>query len=183
MAESRDSLAGHPDLAGAGASMREEWRAEEEAAGADAVERWRHGLSLRDRLVECMHRGDPVAALVSGHRFAGEVVEVSDDLVSLRSVAGRVDVHICDAVPVAFEVVERVRAGGHLGEVSTGGFRARLLARETEGSEATVGSAFAAEPFDGRIHVGADHVSIVGRGGGEVFLPLSAVAFVAPRRP
>ncbi|MCZ7536561.1 MAG: hypothetical protein M5T61_12095 [Acidimicrobiia bacterium] len=183
MADDVDPVAGHPDLVGAGAAMRADWRSEEEAAGADAVEHWQHGRSLRDRLLECMHRGDSVAAVVAGHRFTGEVVEASDDLLSILTVAGRVDVNLCDAVPVALEVAERARAGGRSGGESSGGFRARLLSRETEGVEVTVGTAFLPEPFDGRIGVGSDHVCVTGRGGGEVFLALSSVAFVAPRRP
>ncbi len=163
--------------------MREEWRSEEEAAGADAVEHWQHRRTLRERLLECMHRGDPVAAIVAGHRFAGEVVEVADDLLSILTVAGRVDVNLCDAVPVVLQVAERMRSGGRSGGESSGGFRACLLSREAEGVEVTVGTAFLPEPFDGTLGVGADHVCVTGRGGGEVFLELSSVAFVAPRRP
>lgn len=183
MTQDREDVIGHPDLAGTTAAMREMWRAEEEAAGADAVEQWRHGRTLSDRLVECMHRGDPVAVVVAGHRFSGEVVEVGGDLLSLLTVAGRVDVNLCDAVPVALEVVERVRTGGHSGAGSSGGFRARLLSRETEDVEVTVVTAFLPEPFDGKVDVGADHVCVTGRGGAEVLLALSSVAFVAPRRP
>ena len=163
--------------------MRAAWRSAAEAAGAAAAEQWSHTRTLRDRLVECMHRGDPVAAIVAGHRFAGEVVEVADDVLSLLTVGGRVDVNLSDAVPVAIEVTERVRAGGRSGEARSGGFRARLLSREAENAEVTVGTAFLPEPFDGKVGVGADHVCVTGRGGGEVLLALSSVAFVAPRRP
>lgn len=163
--------------------MREVWRAEEEAAGGDAAEQWRHSRSLNDRLVECMHRGDPVAVVVAGHRFAGDVVEVGADLLSLLTVAGRVDVNLYDAVPVALEVVERVRTGGRSAASSSGGFRGRLLSREAEGVEVTVVTAFLPEPFDGKVAVGADYICITGRGGAEMFLAISSVAFVAPRRP
>ena len=163
--------------------MRDAWRSEEEAAGADAAEQWRHSRSLTDRLTECMHRGDPVAVVVAGHRFAGEVAEVGADLLSLLTVAGRVDVNICDAVPLALEVVDRVRTGGRSGASSSGGFRGRLLSREAEGVEVTIGTSFLSEPFDGKVGVGADHICVTGRGGGEVFVALSSVAFVAPRRP
>lgn len=162
--------------------MREEWRAEEEAAGADAAEQWRHTRSLCDRLVECMHRGDPVAAVVAGTRFTGEVVEVSTDLLSLQTYAGRVDVHLADPVPLALHVVERVKSGGHAGTVSMGGFRGRLLARESDGAEVTLGAGVPPEAYDGTLRVGSDHVCVVGRGGGEVFLALSSVAFVTARR-
>jgi hypothetical protein len=39
-----------------------------------------------------------------------------------------------------------------------------------------------AEPIDGRLVVGADHVRVVGRGGGETIVPLQALAYVSPRR-
>jgi len=178
----REEVSGHPDLAGAGAAMREAWRSDEEAAGAAAAERWNHGRSLTDRLVECMHRGDPVAAVAAGHRFSGEVVEVTTDLLSLRTAGGRVDVNLGAAVPAVVEVVERVRSGGRSAVGSSGGFRARLLALEAEGAEVTVGTVLLPEAFDGKVGVGADHVCVSGRGGREVFLALSSVSFVAPRR-
>jgi len=182
MADDRDDVVGHPDLASASAAMRDAWRAEQEAAGGDAAEQWRHGRSLNDRLVECMHRGDPVAAVVAGHRLAGEVVEVCDDLLSLLTVAGRVDVNLCDEVPVALEVVERVRTGGRCAAGSSGGFRSRMLSREAEDVEVTVVTAFLPEPLDGKVSVGADYICVTGSGGEESFLAMSSVAFVSPRR-
>lgn len=172
----------HPDLAAAGAAMRAEWRDEAEEAGRDAAEQWQHSRTLGDRLVECMHRGDRVAVVFAGHRLTGEVLDVADDLLALRTVAGRIDVHLHPGVPLTVEVVERSPSGGRRSTGSGGGFRAGLLARELDGEEVTLATTVRDEPLDGRLTVGADHVCIVGRGGAETFVPWGSIAYVRPRR-
>jgi hypothetical protein len=57
-----------------------------------------------------------------------------------------------------------------------------LLDREAAGGESTVGSLSSTEPLDGKLIVGADHVRVVARGGGETLLPIHAIAYVSPRR-
>lgn len=171
----------HPDLAAAGAAMRAEWREEAEETGRDAAEQWQHSRTLRDRLVECMHRGDRITVVFAEQRFTGTVLELGDDLLALDTVAGRIDVHLDAAVPVMVHVAERAPSGGRRGDAA-GGFRAGLLARELAGEEVTVGTTLGAEPLDGRITVAADHVCLVGRGGAEVFVPFRSIAYVRPRR-
>lgn len=172
----------HPDLAAAGAAMRAEWRDEAEEAGRDAAEQWQHSRTLRDRLVECMHRGDRVSVVFADQRVTGEVLDVADDLLALRTVAGRIDVHVVPGMPLLIQVVERAPSGGRRAEGARGGFRASLLTRELEGEEVTVATTVGNEPLDGRLAVGADHVCIVGRGGAETFVPLGSIAYVRPRR-
>jgi hypothetical protein len=46
----------------------------------------------------------------------------------------------------------------------------------------TLGSTLLDEPLDGKLVVGADHVCIVGRGGGETYFPLHVISYVSARR-
>lgn len=179
-----DPLAAHPDLAAAGASLREEWRAEQEAATRDAHESLRHRLTLADRLREHMHRGDRLAVVVCGtQRFMGTVVEVGTDLVAVRtSFAGRIDVHLAAGVPFAYEVFERATGGGHRGDGAAGGRFHHALVRREQDAEVTLGTVHDPDGVDARLVVGADHVVLVARAGAETVVPISQVAWVSARR-
>ena len=91
--------------------MREEWRAEQEAATRDAAEQWRHSRTLLDLAREHMHRGDRVAITVGRPPAAGEIVEVATDRIALFDDERRTDVHLIDSVPLAFTIVERAAFG------------------------------------------------------------------------
>jgi hypothetical protein len=171
----------NPDAQATATAMREEWRAETEAASADALDGWRHDRTLRDIAIEAVHRGDPVVVVLPNVRFFGMVETVGPDLLSLQTVSGRVDVHLCDAVQVVIQIGERVKDGGARESVSEGDFRSALLARE-QSREVTLGSPLYEEPLDGRLVVGADHVCLIGRGGGETYFPFWSVSYVMPRR-
>ena len=171
----------NPDAVATASAMREEWRAEQEAETAEAADDWRHRRTLRDIALETVHRGDPIVVLQQHVRIHGDVEAVGTDLLSVRSVSGRVDVHLHDGVPLMLQIGERMKEGGARETVSDGDFRSALLARERFG-EVTLGCTFQQEPFDGRIVVGADHVCLIGRGGGETYFPLWSVAYVMPRR-
>jgi hypothetical protein len=173
----------HPDLAATGAAMREEWRAEQEAATRDAAEDWQHRRTLRDRLVEHMHRGDRLAVSVVGQRFAGTPEEVGDDLLALRTLFGRVDIHLAPSIALWYEVYERASQGGSRGsDIAGGQFRRALELREREDSSMSVGTVFDPDGVDGRLTVGADHVGIVGPGGLETIVPVAQVAWITARR-
>lgn len=178
-----DPLAAHPDLAAAAAALREEWRAEQEAATRDAHESLRHRLTLADRLREHMHRGDRLAVVVCGvQRFVGTVVEVGADLVAVRSpFAGRIDVHLAAGVPFAYEVFER-GGGGHRGDGAAGGRFHHALVRREQDAEVTLGTVHDPAGVDARLVVGADHVVLVARAGAETVVPISQVAWVSARR-
>jgi hypothetical protein len=174
-------LAGNPDVAATVSAMRDEWRAEQEAEVADAADEWRHRRTLRDVALETLHRGDPIVALLLHVRFHGDVEAVGPDLLAIRTVRGRVDIHLHDGVPLLLQVAERVKEGGARETAAESDFRSSLLARERFG-EVTLGCTMHEEPYDGRLVVGADHVCLIGRGGGETYFPLWAVAYVMPRR-
>jgi len=170
-------------LTAAAAAAREEWRAEQEAVIADAAEVFEHHRTISDLLSESMRRGDRVALTIGPHRHVGMIVEVAPDCVGIRNVgSGRVDVQLRSDLAWQVLVQEREVAQPAGDEIRSGSFRARLLDREAEGAEVTVGSVLANEPIDGKLVVGADHVRIVGRGGGETVLPMHALAYVGPRR-
>jgi hypothetical protein len=182
MAQSQwDSAPAHPDLRSTASAMRETWRAEQEATDAEAVDDWRHRRSLRDIGLEMVHRGDPIVAILEHVRFFGDVEAVGSDLLAIRSVLGRVDVHLHDNVSMMLQVGERIRDGGARESLEDGDFRSSLIARERFG-EVTLGCTFTDEPFDGTLVVGCDHVCLVGRGGGETYFPFGSVAYVMPRR-
>lgn len=170
-------------LRAAAAAARSDWRDEQEAAAADAAEVFEHSRRTRDLLAECMRNGDRVAFVMGPHRAVGMVVEVAEDLLAIRNVgSGRLDFQLRGDEP--YLVIVQDRAVGQPGgdELPSGSFRARLLDREAAGGESTVGTLLDAEPIDGRLVVGADHVRVVGRGGGETIVPLQALAYVSPRR-
>ncbi|HEX5096997.1 MAG TPA: hypothetical protein VFX21_13315 [Acidimicrobiia bacterium] len=177
-----DGLAAHPDLAGASAAMREEWRAEQDAAAADAAEQWRHRRTLADRFVEHMHAGDRVAVTVGGHRVTGIPEEAGADLVALRTVFGRVELHIAPGIPLTYEIYEPSAASGGRGNAIAGGqFRNALLHHEHD-TEVSVGTLTEPDGLDGRIEVGVDHVKVIARAGRETVVTLDTITWVSPRR-
>jgi hypothetical protein len=173
-----------PDLGATGAAMREEWRSEQEAATRDAAEQWRHSRTLLDLARDHMHRGDRVEITVAGHHAVGEIVEVAGDRIALLDAAvpgggRRVDVHVSDAVPFSFRVVDRARAGGRSG-ARTATFRARLLELEAAGAPVTIATTISPDPLTGTLSVGRDFIVIATVLGVETVISLSAVAAVSP---
>lgn len=168
-----------PDLGAAGAAMREEWRAEQDATTRDAAEQWQHSRTLLDIAREFMHRGDRVAITVAGHRTVGVVIEVADDRIALLERERRTDIRVTDALPLMINVIEKARAGGRTGAPAAN-FRARLLELEMTGDRVVVATAVRPDPFIGVLTVGTDLVVIALAGDNEIVVALSAVAFVAP---
>jgi hypothetical protein len=176
------NMDGHPDLAGASAAMREEWRAEQEAAAADAAEQWRHRRTLADRVTEHMHAGDRLAIMVAGYRITGIPEETGPDLLALRTIFGRVDVHVAPGIPMTYEVYERSASTGGRGNAMAGGqFRNALLHHEHD-TEATLGLLTEPDGIDGRLEVGVDHVKVIARAGAETVVTFDTITWVGPRR-
>lgn len=162
--------------------MREEWRAEQEAATRDAAADWQHRRTLADLLTEHMHRGDRLAFHVAGWRVTGVPEEIGFDLLALRTLFGRVDIHLSPGVPMRFEVFEKATEGGARGvDVAGGSFRRALELREGAG-DATIGTVFDPDGTDGTLRVGADFVTVVARMGAETTVPISYVSWVSARR-
>lgn len=172
----------HPDLDLVGAAMREEWRAEQEAATRDAAADWQRRRTLPELLTGHMHHGDRLAFDVAGWRVTGVPEEVGSDLVALRTVFGRVDIHLALGVPLRFEVFERATEGGRRGvDVAGGSFRRALELREGP-QEVSLGTVFEPDGVDGTLRVGADFVTLVARMGAETTVPISYVSWVSARR-
>jgi hypothetical protein len=167
-----------PDLGDAGASMREEWRDEQESVTQDAIEQWRHSRTLLDLARDLMHRGDHVSVLAGGHRVVGVIVEVARDRIAVFDEPHdvRVDVQIAPTIPLSLTVVEPARSGGRSG-AQFASFRARLL--ELEGRPVTVATTLGPDRVTGTLGVGVD-VVMVTTAVGETLLPLSTVVSVAP---
>jgi hypothetical protein len=88
-------------------------------------------------------------------------------------------VHVTEAVPLAFSVVERARAGGRSGARSAT-FRARLLELETAGAPIVVATSMGPDRLTGIVRVGTDLIVIATPAGAETVIALSSVAFVSP---
>jgi hypothetical protein len=170
----------HPDLTGVAGMMRAEWRAEQEAATADAAAQWRHGRRLADWLSERMHAGDRIAVTVAQQSFVGLVEEVGDDLLALRCAFGRVEIHTCAGIPVSFEVVEHATHGGTRAS-SRRGFRDVLLGRDAQ-TGVRVGTLLRPEGIDGTLLVSRDFLTLVSRAGAETLVPIAQVAWVTAAR-
>jgi hypothetical protein len=180
MDEAGNSAAPNLTLGEVGGQMREEWRAEQEQAATDAAAQWRHSRKLSDWLTERMHAGDRTAVVAGMQRFTGTVEETSDDLVSLRGMFGRVDVHIGPGLPVSIAIENAAHEGGERAK-SSRSFHEVLLERDGR-DDLTIGTVQEPEGLDGTLHVGADFVSVVTRMGLETVVPLAFVTWVAPRR-
>ncbi len=170
----------HPDLTPVAASMRADWRAETEAATEDAAAVWRHGRTLEDWLHERMHAGDRVAITVGDQRFAGYVHETGDDLIALRTVFGRVDVHVAPGVAMYIELYDHATSGGERARTRRS-FHEAMLMRDGS-SDLTIGTIHDPEGLDGTLFVGRDFVSIVAKLGAETVVPLGCVTWVSARR-
>ena len=175
-----DEHSDHPDLTGVAGEMRAEWRAEQEAATADAAAQWRHGRSLADWLCERMRAGDRIVVTVAAQPFVGLVEEVGDDLLGLRCAFGRVEIHVGAGIPISFELVEHATKGGARA-ASRRGFRDALLARDAQAG-VSVGTIQRPEGIDGTLLVGRDFVTVVTRTRAQTVVPIAHVAWVAAGR-
>ncbi len=172
----------HPDLEAVGGAMREEWRADQEAATRDAAEDFHHRRTLHDAFTEHMHRGDRLAVTVAGYRVAGIPEEVGPDLLALRTLFGRIDIQLSPVVPLWYDVFERAVEGGSRGVDVAGGSFVRALQLHEQYDDATMGTVFDPDGFDGKLRVGADFVTVIARAGAETTVPLAFVSWVSKRR-
>jgi len=175
-----DDLSAHPDLAGVGASMRSEWAAEQEDASRDAKDQFNRHQSLRDWLIATMHAGDRVAVTIVEQRFTGLVEEVGDDLLGMRAIFGRVDLHLAPGIPMHIEVVDHPASGGSRGR--TDGSFATAVGLRDPTADMSVGTPFHPEGLDGLITAGRDFVIVTARAGAVTVIPLDQVAWVSARR-
>jgi hypothetical protein len=170
----------HPDLTPVAAGMRADWRDETEAATEEAAAVWRHGRTLEDWLNERMHAGDRIAVTIGDQRFAGYVHETGDDLVALRAVFGRVDIHLVPGLPLFIELYDHATSGGDRAETRRS-FHDALVLRDGR-SDLTVGTIHDPEGLDGTLYVGRNFVSVVAKLGAETVVPLNYVTWVSVRR-
>jgi hypothetical protein len=177
---SADDLSGHPDLAGVGAAMRSTWAAEQHDASADAQEQRQHRQSFRDWLIDAMHAGDRIAVTVVEQRFTGTVDEVGDDILGLRAIFGRVDLHLLPGIPLQLELVDHPTSGGHRGR--TDGSFAEALAARDPNADTSVGTLTVPEGLDGMVTAGRDFLISKARAGAVTVIPLAQVAWVCKRR-
>src|SRR4051794_21568232 len=160
--------------------MRAEWRAETEAATADAAEQRNHTRTLNDWLAERASAGDRIAVAVGSQRLAGLVEETGPDLIALQAVFGRVDVHLTPGMPMYIELVDHPASGGRRVQASAKTFYDALRARD--GSQVTMATVHEPDGIDGLLTVASDFVSIVAKLGAETVVPIKYVMWVTARR-
>ena len=180
MTSDSGDLSRHPDLAGVGAAMRSEWAAEQHDATADAQEQWQHNQTFRGWLTDCMHAGDRLAVTILDQRFTGTVEEIGADLLGIRAMFGRVDLHLAPGISVQIELVDHPSSGGHRG-ATDGSFAAVLAARDPN-ADTSIGTVHVPEGLDGLVSPGRDFVSIKARAGAVTVVPIEQIAWVCNRR-
>jgi len=136
--------------------------------------------SLREWLIDAMQAGDRIAVTIVEQRFTGTVEEVGDDLLALRAIFGRVDLHLVAGVPLHIELVDHPSSGGHHG--NTGRLFAAVLATRDPNADTTVGTVIHPDGVDGQVSVGSDFLITKARAGAVTVIPLAQVAWVCNRR-
>ena len=175
-----DDIAAHPDLGSVGASMRSTWAAEQDDATRDARENFQRNQTLREWLIAAMHAGDRLAVTIVDQRFTGLVEEVGDDLLALRAVFGRVDLHLAPGIPLRIEVVDHPASGGARGRTD-GSFASAVAARDPA-ADMSVGTASHPDGLDGIVTAGRDFLTIRAEAGAVTVVHLAQVAWVSARR-
>jgi hypothetical protein len=166
------------------ASVRAEWRADEDEWTRAAYEQFEHGRALVDVARACMHRGDRVSFLVGDVTFTGTITAVGPDTARVQVGAEAddvVDVHLGVATGVVLRIDEHARAGGSRGDGDLT-FRARALELEAV-PVVLVGMGLAGLVLGGQLRVGRDHVRIVAVDGTETHAAFACVSWLrrAPR--
>ena len=175
-----DDLSAHPDLGPVGASMRSEWAAEQDDASRDAQENFQRNQTMREWLIAAMHAGDRLAVTIVDQRFTGTVEEIGPDLLGLRCIFGRVDIHLALGITMQIELVDHPASGGHRGNTDTT-FAAALAGRDPH-ADTSVGTLYVPEGLDGLVSPGRDFVRIKARAGAETVVPSEQIAWVCNRR-
>ena len=115
-----------------------------------------------------------------GQRFTGTVEEVGEDLLGLRAIFGRVDLHLAAGIPLHIELVDHPTSGGHHGRTDRG-FSAALAARDPN-ADTTVGTVFHPDGLDGQVSGETDFLITKARAGAVTVIPLAQVAWISDRR-
>jgi hypothetical protein len=175
-----NDLSSHPDLGPLGARMRSAWAQEQDDATADAQEQFQRHQSFRDWLTAAMHAGDRLACTVVDQRFTGTVEEVGEDLLALRALFGRIDIHLAPGIPLQIEVEDHPKSGGQRGRTD-GSFVAALAARDPE-ADTSIGTTYHPQGLDGLMTAGSDFVISRAKAGAVTVLPMTQIAWVSDRR-
>ncbi len=153
----------------------DELRAEAEERERLAATAARRQRTLADVAAQLCARGDRVRVDAGGRSFVGTLVRAAGDLASVALASGEVvDCNL--AAPVALQVVERARAGGHAPERGVASFKARCYEVELEARPVVLGTTLAGEQHGVVTAVAVDHLVLAGDG--EWYLPLAVVAYL-----
>jgi hypothetical protein len=136
--------------------------------------------SFREWLIEAMHAGDRIAVTILYQRFTGTVEEVGEDVLGLRAIFGRVDLHLVAGIPLHIELVDHPTSGGHHGQ--TDRLFGALLAARDPNADTTVGTVIHPDGLDGQVSVGSDFLITKARAGAVTVIPFAQVAWVCDRR-
>ncbi|MCU1457114.1 MAG: hypothetical protein JWL73_1206 [Actinomycetia bacterium] len=157
---------------------------EQQVLAEMAEEERDRNLDLPFAFVELLWSGAVITVRVTGHAFEGAVVHAGEDLVTLDTAAGSVDVHTGSVLSVL--VLEPGAGPARAREqMDPRRFVARLREICDEGHAGTsIGAEHGARELRGRIlRVHADHVVFVTDDGSQWLLPLRAIAYVRRGTP
>lgn len=159
----------------------ETFRDDAEEAEYDADRLRLRDRSLADVAFDVMSRGDLLRVGTVGHNFAGTVVYVHGDLVSLAADELEVDVNLTG--PVHLEILRPAHTDGVGHGRGTGSFRARLSEIESTSEIVEIIAPEVGANVLGRIEaVAEDHVMIVDPDAGHWFVPTQRIAAVIRHR-
>jgi hypothetical protein len=157
------------------ATVRAEWRAEEDQWSRAALERWEHGRTLAEVARDCMHRGDLVTVAFTWIAWSGAITDVGRDVAGIDVAGVRVDVRLASDAPF----VLRVRSGSSRAsrfDPTLTTFTARL--RELDGTDVSIGTSN--DALEGTLRVGRDQLRLIHDPGGCAYVPIRSVWWVRP---
>jgi hypothetical protein len=163
------------DVGDAAATVRAEWRAEEERWSRAALEQWEHGRSLVDVVRAAMHRGDRVTIAFADVVWSGPVVGVGRDVARLDAGSVTVDVRLAPGAPFVLRT-RSARDEGHRGDPAVTTFTARL--RELDGTTVCIGTANG--QVEGILRTAHDHVRMTDRVDGAAYVPVASIGWLRP---
>jgi hypothetical protein len=174
----QEELSQEPGFRAAEQELRSSARLDAEEDERQAAQLAMRTRSLSEVAFEAMSRGDLIAAGLGDRMFTGRVVYSSGDLMTLEASGSTVDFNLQG--PMQLRIIAPARSGGGGRQDGPGSFRGRLLELETERGELEVGSPVLPSGPRGTLQVAAqDHLVFRDAGGGEWFVPLTWVGYVA----
>lgn len=161
------------DIGDAAATLRAEWRAEEERWSRAALEHWEHRRSLADVVRAAMHRGDVVVVAFADVVWSGAVVGVGHDVARVDVGGTSIDIRLAPGAPFVLRT-RPARDDGRRGDPTVTTFTARM--RELDGTTVCIGTPNG--PVEGILRTAHDHVRLTADDGSASYVPAESIGWV-----